>query len=618
MMVLLLACSSPTSPTDVNGCPVLSAARYSESTSPESTTSPMFPDRPIHPLPKRRLRERLSPEVADSIEYPPTPPTSVFYYPYKEEDPDVCNGNHCSNGATQNGEEEDPSRVRRSQAVPRSAPSIRSIPFRLAQKQDPVYSSYSQLPHSTASSIDGYDTFENTNNKKKRKVPDTALGHSLNDLGTGQSSPSTPVRVVHQDGCDASCSAYHSMGSGSPGLSGPGRGRFGRNRTGRSPLSESNRNNRMRPSMRWSPLSAPSTGIISNAISKVDKHPPSHQGQENVSLLDLQRSSKSSPGSGQFTFTCESQVPGSASWPGSHGRTPNGTPIPPRHDVSGNSSRPPWPSGVPAGHHSGPVPPNSRAMPGPPPGAQPPPPRPRRRRTKAGEYAKAAQDRQNQKQHEKCRGVHDEEHWLCLFCEYEDIFGEKPMALIRSYEKKDRQRRKDEAERRRLLEKAKARGRKGKKTVAGKGTGTGKGSHDPGHDYHAHGAHEPVVGGRSHNHDHHTCGQHPSHHHHHHHHHHCSVSHSVHCDDPNHHHEYEDEHDYHGHHEYDDHYDDLASPEGEGNDTLDTKSSDSQDGHLHKRVAAGGGAAGPPGHARPPDMASAAVASRNGPPPVRV
>lgn len=57
--------------------------------------------------------------------------------------------------------------------------------------------------------------------------------------------------------------------------------------------------------------------------------------------------------------------------------------------------------------------------------------------------------------------------WICEFCEYEDIWGEPPLALIRSYEIKDRKVRQEAEEKRRLLEKAKMKGRKGKK--GGKG-----------------------------------------------------------------------------------------------------------------------------------------------------
>jgi hypothetical protein len=54
---------------------------------------------------------------------------------------------------------------------------------------------------------------------------------------------------------------------------------------------------------------------------------------------------------------------------------------------------------------------------------------------------------------------------LCEFCEYEAIFGEPPRALTRHYEVKDRKLRLQEAERRRLLEKAKAKSRKAKKAA---------------------------------------------------------------------------------------------------------------------------------------------------------
>jgi hypothetical protein len=53
--------------------------------------------------------------------------------------------------------------------------------------------------------------------------------------------------------------------------------------------------------------------------------------------------------------------------------------------------------------------------------------------------------------------------WICEFCEYEDIFGQPPIALIRQYEIKDRKERKRLAEKKRLLEKARMKGRKGKK-----------------------------------------------------------------------------------------------------------------------------------------------------------
>lgn len=68
-----------------------------------------------------------------------------------------------------------------------------------------------------------------------------------------------------------------------------------------------------------------------------------------------------------------------------------------------------------------------------------------------------------------------EDIWVCEFCEYERIFGEPPRALIREYELKDRRVRQEEADRKRLLEKAKAKARKGKKN----GKAAGKGGNAP-------------------------------------------------------------------------------------------------------------------------------------------
>lgn len=69
--------------------------------------------------------------------------------------------------------------------------------------------------------------------------------------------------------------------------------------------------------------------------------------------------------------------------------------------------------------------------------------------------------------------------WICEFCEYESIFGEPPRALIRDYEIKDRRLRQEEADRKRLLEKAKAKSRKGRKSVKAAGKGGQGTPHSP-------------------------------------------------------------------------------------------------------------------------------------------
>lgn len=73
-----------------------------------------------------------------------------------------------------------------------------------------------------------------------------------------------------------------------------------------------------------------------------------------------------------------------------------------------------------------------------------------------------------------------EDVWICEFCEYERIFGVPPRALIREYELKDRRHRQEEADRKRLLEKAKAKSRKGKKSGKSPPKGNTATSHSPG------------------------------------------------------------------------------------------------------------------------------------------
>ena len=92
------------------------------------------------------------------------------------------------------------------------------------------------------------------------------------------------------------------------------------------------------------------------------------------------------------------------------------------------------------------------------------PPKPKPRRNPAREYAFQELNRRKQQQYQNYHHLPKrEDMWVCEFCEYEDIFGVPPYAMIRRYEIKDRQERKKAAEKRRLLEKAKMKGRKNKK-----------------------------------------------------------------------------------------------------------------------------------------------------------
>ncbi|ROT34740.1 hypothetical protein SODALDRAFT_285992 [Sodiomyces alkalinus F11] len=469
--------------------------------SPEALSS-LFQHRPIRPLPKRRLRERLSPEAADSIEYPPSNQNSspLFLYPgvIREEPSPTLGKNYTvvrdsgyedgPGGSAEGGEsdEDESKRFSNSKVVRRSHPEILNRAAASASASASASAAATgqgpkpgqsknhtpQPPPSTASSADGYDSFENTNNKKKRKIPtagDSSLNgtHSLaegNSIGVSGSTP--PSNDADLSGMASP--SYYGTGtfvSNSQGISGPGRGRFGRSRNGRSPLralsdaanSWVGRGVKPRPPQ-WPGSPNESSGIISSAIAKAEKLSGS-AGQENVSLLHQPPShtAKPRPTSAQFTFTCDSQVPGTQ-WPGTdpgvhsllslsgyagmskskHASMATQTGVDPA-GVSGGSSR---------------VLPNPRAS-----GKK------KKNRRRGEKELQMAAARRRQEAYEKLtnHAPRPEDVWICEFCEYERIFGVPPYALIRQYELKDQKVRRQEEERKRLLEKAKAKSRKAKK-----------------------------------------------------------------------------------------------------------------------------------------------------------
>lgn len=454
-----------------------SPSESSRAMSPE-VVSPAHPDRPIRPLPKRRLRERLSPNVAESIKYPPAPKiqTPLFYYPYTVRDdvgastlvessrpserPQVDNVDQNyiprRNGEDPGSEEEEV--YRNARLYPRQSVDNSGRSYRYVQKSDSKHPN-PHPPGSTASSADGYDSFENTNNKKKRKIPtpgDSNVNGALlsNDLaGMGISGP--------EEEDVNSAGYYHASGSVSQGLSGPGRGRYGRNRNGRSPLrtlSEvsgnwgNGRNSKQRPPQ-W-PITPETPGIITTAIANAEKETPMtpSKGQENISLLQQQALKKPPPTSTQFTFTCDSQVPTALPWPVSDNTSMHQSPAARSVMAHGTQTSPNMQAKSQQSAHT-----QKQNVP-----QTAPPKRTRRRASK--EYQIAARQRRQQQEYQNMTHPPNlEDIWICEFCEYESIFGGPPSALIRQYEIKDRRIRKQEAERKRLLEKAKTKGRKGKK-----------------------------------------------------------------------------------------------------------------------------------------------------------
>lgn len=462
------------------------------------TVSALFPDRPIRPLPKRRLRERLTPEVAGAIRYPPRTRGALplFHYPpftVKEEGGQLDINSHklmqnndtaCAvvrqqnETVTKDGRE--PSGAVWSSLVPTSPGETSSRTHQPVRPDQPRRTD-PQAPPSITSSIDGYDSFENTNNKKKRKIP-SAGDLSVNGahgLGSEAAAPtlSTDPTTPVNEGTQVVDRFHHGPTSPSPsgthvansqGFSGPGRGRFGRSRKGRSPLRALPDGNNAWPvqpmnsgTAQWSENDR--GGIISSAIANAGKLPLPSLGQENISLLQQHSSTlKTASTSGQFTFTCVSQVPGTVRWPGQL----------PSHAVATQAPELSSSNANVEAH-------NASVIAGP--GKAGQSRRSGRRRLEEELMAAARRRRQMAADSFYHNPPSIEDMWVCEFCEYERIFGEPPRALIRDYEIKDRRQRQEEAERKRLLEKAKAKSRKSRKNGKAPSKGGHTGSH---HDEH--------------------------------------------------------------------------------------------------------------------------------------
>jgi hypothetical protein len=495
--------------------------RSSPLRSSPDTSSSMYPDRPIRPLPRRSLRARLSPEQAETIEFPNNPPSTgpLFNYPYSaseqgsralrtgESDHHACHCGH-THSEVESEEEED----ERGAPIP-SSPSYQYSRHLAGKPVTGVVVGYPK-PGSTASSADGYDSFENTNNKKKRKIPNMGSNGS-HHASLSADLASMGIAHTHEAGAmddgdgpgryygSAPSTPQHNTSNSGTGISGAGRGRFGRSGSGRSERrvlgNSTNLGNakasskrtvaprkyarlypvRVRALTYCFPLGPPEqSGIISTAIANAQATPPPH-GNENVSLLH-QEAAKNSAHKTQFTFTCGSDSANKMVWPGQEngqypqppGAYPASNTAPLSHPQTARA-RPPVRPDAPMvstqgtqtsprmnGTHA----PTNRTAP-PQQGAQPqqqPPPPPKPKRSASKLYKHAANKRRIQQEYANFH-TPPVDPWLCQFCEFEDIFGYKPKALIRQYERKDRQERKRLAEKRRLLEKARMKGRKGKK-----------------------------------------------------------------------------------------------------------------------------------------------------------
>jgi hypothetical protein len=205
----------------------------------------MYPDRPIRPLPARSLRARLSPEQAEAIVFPDNPPSTgpLFNFPYTssergnralrtgENDHHAC---HCGHTHSEVESEEDEDE--RSGPLP-SSPSYHYS--RGASGRAAATASSFHKSGSASSSVDGYESFENTNNKKKRKIPN--MGSNSSHHASLSADVATMSITNHENGeVDDGITRYGSAPStpqhNAPGtgIAGAGRGRFGRAGSARS------------------------------------------------------------------------------------------------------------------------------------------------------------------------------------------------------------------------------------------------------------------------------------------------------------------------------------------------------------------------------------------------
>lgn len=474
------------------------------------TPSTIYPDRLIRPLPRRTLRSRLSSDAADIIFYPPTPPASQIFYGVSADSEEAVNESKVYVQQTvetelspevdthefemsvelESGDEGGPMVVRRSGVIRRSSMS------------PPVSGNPHSFPHDTpqakSSTGDGYDAFENTNNKKKRKIPTpgnlgghhSALSPEFASMGLASS---TPVRVPTPT--DATGTYYGSGNPASPlgsGISGSGRGRLGRptvRSSSRNPLSPNAQHgwlNARTPNRRdglmsspgpsgmlslhfptilfvltYAPGESPSDqGIISTAIANAATHSSPPRGPSNVSLLEKEKEN-TTPTKTQFTFTCESDSSKGMAMQRNYSipyRSPTSPLGPASQKQRGVSTQGTQTS--PVNHQA---PPDTQT---PVQGGEPTPVGPKKKRSPSSSYALSARQRKVQQQYTNFHHPPSlEDIWICEFCEYESIFGHPPEALIRQYEMKDRKERKRLAEKKRLLEKAKMKGRKTKKAT---------------------------------------------------------------------------------------------------------------------------------------------------------
>ncbi|EPS45651.1 hypothetical protein H072_363 [Dactylellina haptotyla CBS 200.50] len=365
--------------------------------------------RPIRPVPKRTLRDRLSPESSKAILSPPAPPnpTPLFYLPYTYPPPPGGSaGSPSGHGSHEHNDSSDEDDVS-NESVGR---------FSSSGHMDDAHDQGLGGPNDG-----GYDWSENTNNKKKRKIP----------------TPAHPGGGASSNGFTATghnyATQYSQTTGGTPANSTPRRYRSAG--TQRSPLSSisSGGNGGMRRVKRFP--GTPSSGTYSEARSQS----PGPGGTDEIPNTPdkenrIDRSGINAPTS-PFTFKCDSPV--SANLAYSH-PPPNVGAYQRSMSTVGTQTSPSMSGG------------NAY---------------PEQRKKKSAARAAARREfLQQQRLRQRLASGNKGEIWICEFCEYESIFGQPPEALMRQYDIRDRRERRERKEaenrRRRAEERLQRKGRK--------------------------------------------------------------------------------------------------------------------------------------------------------------
>ena len=272
------------------------------------------------------------------------------------------------------------------------------------------------------SQMDSYDWVENSNNKKKRKIP----------------SPANPGAVLGSSG-GGGCNV--NVGAQSSGFSPNGPNTTSRSRwkpsgcTQRSPLGISSSHSTVRRTPRRYPASPLDSRRV-NGASRLFPQSGSDDTQSTASSQNENSLYTIDKGLHQSQFTFEHMTPASTSLARQTNFSP-GSSYPKTMSTVGTQTSP----SISATN------------------AYPPTPTPQKKKGSG----KAKQAQQRQRRQGGLYGVQGNpngEIWICEFCEYESIFGERPEALMRQYDIKERRERRRLREKQRLLEKAKQKGKK--------------------------------------------------------------------------------------------------------------------------------------------------------------